>query len=57
MKICTGEAVRKLMELQTKKARVIRDGKEVEVSIDEVKDVVIVRLSEKIPVDEVIIEG
>ena len=59
MKIRTGEAVRKLMELQAKKARVIRNGREVEVPIDEVKvkDIVIVRPGEKIPVDGIIVEG
>lgn len=59
MKIRTGEAVRKLMELQAKKARVIRDGKEIEAPIDEVKvkDIVIVRPGEKIPVDGIIVEG
>ncbi len=59
MKLRTGEAVRKLMELQAKTARVIRDGEEVEVPIEEVrvKDVVLVRAGEKIPVDGVVLEG
>jgi len=59
MKLRTGEAVRKLMELQTGKARVLRDGRELEVSIDEVrvKDVVVVRSGEKIPVDGIVIDG
>ena len=59
MKVHTGEAIRKLMELQAKKAKVIRDGREVEVLIDEVKikDIVVVKAGEKIPVDGVVIEG
>ncbi len=59
MKLRTGEAVRKLMELQAKTARVIRGGAEVEVPIEEVriKDVVLVRAGEKIPVDGVVLEG
>ena len=59
MKLRTGEAVRKLMELQARTARVIRDGEEVEVPIEEVrvKDVVLVRAGEKLPVDGVVLEG
>ncbi len=59
MKLRTGEAVRKLMELQAKTARVIRDGREVEVPIDQVKvkDIVVVRPGEKIPVDGVVKSG
>lgn len=59
MKIRTGEAVRKLMELQARRARVMRNGREVEIPIDEVriKDIVIVRPGEKIPVDGIVIDG
>ena len=59
MKLRTGEAVRRLMELQARKARVVRDGKEVEVPIDEVRvrDIVIVKPGEKIPVDGIVVEG
>ena len=55
----TSEAIRKLMSLGAKKARVLRDGQEVEVSVDEVRvgDIVVVRPGEKIPVDGVVIEG
>ena len=55
----TGNAIRKLMGLRPKTATIIRDGKEVEVSLKEVEvgDVVIVRPGEKIPVDGVILEG
>src|SRR5574341_465053 len=55
----TSEAIKKLMGLRAKTARVIRDGTEAEVSIDDVRvgDVVLVRPGEKIPVDGVVIEG
>lgn len=55
----TSEAIKKLMGLQAKKATVIRDGKELEVPIGEVKvgDAVIVKPGERIPVDGVVIEG
>ena len=52
-------AIRKLLELQAKTARVIRDGREVDVPIEEVLvgDMVLVRPGEKVPVDGVILEG
>ena len=55
----TSEAIKKLMGLQAKTARVIRDGKEMDIPVDEVRigDIVVVRPGEKIPVDGVIIEG
>jgi Cu+-exporting ATPase len=55
----TSEAIKKLMGLRAKTARVVRDGVEAEVSIDDVRvgDVVLVRPGEKIPVDGVVIEG
>ncbi|WP_457754351.1 heavy metal translocating P-type ATPase [Thermococcus sp.] len=55
----TSEAIKKLMSLQAKKATVIRNGKEIEVPITQVKvgDIVIVKPGEKIPVDGVVIEG
>jgi Cu+-exporting ATPase len=55
----TGEAIRKLIGLQAKTARVIRDGTESELPIDQVEagDVVVVRPGEKIPVDGEIVEG
>jgi len=55
----TSEAIKKLMGLRAKTARVIRDGMEAEVSIDDVRvgDVVLVRPGEKIPVDGVVVEG
>ncbi|MGC9148850.1 MAG: heavy metal translocating P-type ATPase [Sulfolobales archaeon] len=59
LKLRTGEAVRKLAELQSKSAKVLRNGSEQNVSIDEVKvgDIVVVRSGERIPVDGVIDEG
>lgn len=55
----TSEALRKLIGLQARTARVIRKGKEIEIPIDDVRvgDVVIVRPGEKIPVDGIVMEG
>ena len=55
----TGEAVRSLMELEAETARVLRNGKERIIDIDDVQigDLAIVRPGEKIPVDGVIQEG
>ena len=55
----TGEAIKKLIGLQAKTARVIRGKKEVDISIGEVVvgDLIRVRPGEKIPVDGIIIEG
>ena len=55
----TGEAIRALLGLQARVARVLREGREVEVSLDAVRpdDVVVVRPGEKIPVDGVVIDG
>jgi Cu+-exporting ATPase len=55
----SGAAIRKLLELQAKTARVIREGRESDVPVEEVVvgDTVLVRPGEKIPVDGRIIEG
>lgn len=55
----TSEAIKKMMGLRAKIARVVRDGDELEVSADDVRigDVVLVRPGEKIAVDGVVIEG
>jgi Cu+-exporting ATPase len=55
----TGDAIKKLMGLQAKTARVIRGGKEEDIDISQVKkdDIVLVRPGEKIPVDGVIVRG
>lgn len=55
----TSEAIKKLMGLAPKTARVVRNGEEVEISIDAVVtgDILVVRPGDKIPVDGVIVEG
>ena len=55
----TGEAIRRLLGLQPRTARVLRGGVEVEVPVDEVVvgDVVLVRPGEKVPVDGEILDG
>ncbi|HMN29340.1 MAG TPA: heavy metal translocating P-type ATPase, partial [Caldilineaceae bacterium] len=55
----TSQAIRKLIGLQAKTARVVRDGQEVEIPVEAVLvgDVVVVRPGEKIPVDGIIVEG
>ncbi|MCY7376334.1 MAG: heavy metal translocating P-type ATPase [Pyrinomonadaceae bacterium] len=55
----TGAAIKKLVGLQAKTARVIRDGREMEIETEEVVpgDIVQVRPGEKIPVDGVLVEG
>lgn len=58
-KIKTGDAIEKLLGLQAKTATVVRDGKEVVVSIENVVqgDVLVVKPGQKIPVDGEVIEG
>ncbi len=53
------DAIRKLMDLRPRKAYVLRDGIEVEVTVDEVEvgDLVLVHPGEKIPVDGVVVDG
>jgi len=53
------QAIRRLLELEAKTARILREGKEVEVPIDEVQvgDLMIIRPGEKIPTDGDVIEG
>ncbi len=55
----TSEAIRKLMKLQPKRARVLRDDEEIELPADEVEvgDIIAVRPGESIPVDGVVIDG
>jgi P-type Cu+ transporter len=58
-KMGTSEAIKKLIGLQAKTARVVRDGKEIDIPISEViiGDIIRVRPGEKIPVDGIITEG
>jgi Cu+-exporting ATPase len=55
----TGEAIRALLGLQPRVARVRREGREVDLPLGEVRsgDVVVVRPGEKVPVDGIVIEG
>lgn len=55
----TGEAVKKLLEMQPQEASIIRGGGEVRVPLSEVRvgDVVVVRQGERIPVDGIVVKG
>jgi len=55
----TSEAIKKLMGLRPKTARVVREGAEVDVPIESVLlgDLVVVRPGERLPVDGVVVEG
>ena len=55
----TSEAIKKLIGLQAKTARVMRKNKEIDISLDQVQvgDIIRVRPGEKIPVDGIILEG
>ncbi len=55
----TSEAIKKLMGLRSKTAIVIRDGKEIELPVEEVvtNDIVLVKPGQKIPVDGIITKG
>ena len=55
----TSDAIKKLVGLQPKTARVQRDGKEMDIPVDEVLvgEKILVRPGEKIPVDGVVFEG
>ena len=58
-KIKTGDAIEKLLNLQAKTALVVRDGKEQEISINQVVhgDYIVVKPGARIPVDGVVSEG
>jgi len=58
-KIKTGDAIEKLLNLQAKTALVVRNGKEIEISVNDVihGDVIVIKPGAKIPVDGIIVEG
>ncbi|MBU3942213.1 MAG: heavy metal translocating P-type ATPase, partial [Nanoarchaeota archaeon] len=53
------QAIKKLLQLGAKTARVIRNKKEIEIPVDrvEIDDIIIVRPGEKIPTDGIVVEG
>ena len=55
----TSQAIQRLMTLQAKSARIIRDGREIDIEVEQVVpgDIVSVRPGEKIPVDGIVREG
>ncbi|MCG8402483.1 MAG: heavy metal translocating P-type ATPase, partial [Firmicutes bacterium] len=55
----TSEAIKKLIGMRAKAARVVKDGREIEIPVEEVQagDLVVVRPGEKIPVDGMVREG
>ncbi|MGW0118031.1 heavy metal translocating P-type ATPase [Streptomyces sp. NPDC003327] len=55
----TGEAIRALLGLQARTARVVRDGIEAELPVEDVRvgDEVVIRPGEKVPVDSVVLSG
>jgi len=57
-KLKTGDAIEKLLNLQAKTALVLRNGKEVEIPIDQVVhgEIIVVKPAGKIPVDGVVVE-
>ena len=54
-----GDAIRKLMDLAPRTARVVRDGREDEIPVELVQreDLVVVRPGERVPVDGTVVEG
>ncbi len=58
-KLKTGEAIEKLLNLQAKKALVLRDGQEIEVPVEEVLvgEIVLIKPGQKVPVDGELIKG
>ena len=55
----TGDAIRKLMDLSPKTANVLRDGKETEIAVEDVRvgDTIVVRSGGRIPVDGIVTKG
>ena len=59
MKGKTSSVIKRLLELRPKRARVLKEGKEVEVPVDaiEVGDIIVVRPGERIPTDGLVVDG
>jgi Cu+-exporting ATPase len=55
----TSEAIKKLIGIQPKTASILRNGEEIQVTVDEVQvgDIIIVRPGERVPVDGIIRQG
>ena len=55
----TSEAIRRLIGLQAKTARVVRESREIDIPVEQVQvdDIILVRPGEKIPVDGVVVDG
>jgi len=55
----TSSAIRRLLEMGARTARVLRDGGEIEVPVEEIRvgDLLVVRPGEKVPVDGRVVEG
>ncbi|MFA5084260.1 MAG: heavy metal translocating P-type ATPase, partial [Candidatus Paceibacterota bacterium] len=55
----TSEVIKRLIGLQSRTASILKEGKEIEIQVSEVKagDIVMVRPGEKIPVDGIVIDG
>lgn len=55
----TSEAIKKLIGIQPKTALAVRDGKEILISVDEIRtgDIILVRPGERVPVDGIVREG
>lgn len=55
----TSDAIKKLMDLQPKRATVLRDGKEIDMAVEDIVkgDIIVIRPGESIPVDGVIVKG
>jgi Cu+-exporting ATPase len=55
----TSEAIKKLIGLQPKTAKILRDGREIEIPVEDVQinNIIVVRPGEKIPVDGMVVEG
>lgn len=55
----TSGAIQELLKLKPKRARVVRDAREIEIPVEDVAvgDILIVKAGEKVPVDGIVVEG